>query len=170
MPITQAPDGGGQFDRVEPYSEYDIAAAATLAQNWVYFVKCRTERTILIGGIEFFVGGVTDAAGHVDVGVFTFNGTTYTQVSSSGATTPGAINTMQRVALLTPIPATPFTDIILAIVTDSATLVVGQRAAANAGALARVVRAKGSSYPLPSSATLASTSTTSAAPYLAGVA
>jgi hypothetical protein len=106
------------------------------------------------------------------VGVYSFDGVTYTRLASSGSVAAGAINSVQRVALTAPLSIVPGVTYVLAAVADNATVLLGSAPTSHANLLAfdDFHHTKSTAFPLPATIALSGVGTTINVVWLAGTA
>ena len=150
MPIT-IPAGTDQFDHVQTIEPVGVAVATTNA-NQANLVLVRVAKPKSVTSLTILIGV---SSGNVDVGIYSWDGTTATRLSSSGTTAVGTLNTTQTIALGATVVLVPGVNYFFALAPDNATASFGRMGSADgdAGAYGSRSVLKASSFPLPSTLT-----------------
>lgn len=129
------------------------ANAAAAASNQLNLAEIpRRNNSLIISKIRLYVG---TTGGNIDVGVWQFDGTTWTLLSSSGSTAVGSGSAIQTIDLLTPVE-TKGRRIFLGEARDGTTAQIGRHGGVAIAALMELDNrsvAKASSFPLATNAT-----------------
>lgn len=148
---------GNQFPYAESIPAW-AAVGASSVQNANNVVIQRMPRLIdplPVAKVRLYV---IATSGNLDVGVYTFDGTTWTLQSSSGSTAVGSATTVQTVSMLTTYVVQPGVDWYIGLSADNTTATF-QRTAAGvaaifaAGPVGLSMAFKASSFPLATNAT-----------------
>lgn len=118
--------GGAQMPFVEsyPFASTDLAAGSFISANRAYFHRARVERPVPVTKARWWVGA---AAGDLDAGVYTWDGTTATRLISTGAVNAAGSSVNQDANLSAPFVFYPGVDYWLALLgTNSATLTIAR--------------------------------------------
>lgn len=164
MPITPGAFGG-QLPYIEPIPWPSFSAEAVyFTANFAVLVAVRVAAPVVISTIEYYVG---TASGNVDVGIYTYDGSTFTRAASSGSTAASGTNAIQAINLTAPYALAPGVTYYFAIAADNITITMTRIVPHSATTLAHArAVAKSSSFPLP--ATITTPVGTSYVPFLAG--
>lgn len=114
------------YDYAESIPWFDATTSSNGGASNLYIVECAKRRAPFKIGVVRCYPAVQ--SGNLDVGVWTFDGTTWTLLGSSGSTAVGTANTMQAVSLAAAVTVPPATRFYLGLVTDNGTATF-QRAA-----------------------------------------
>lgn len=117
MSFTRGNAGGSQMSYVESYDGRTLTTNGTLTQNAAHLVNFRVDSALPVTTAEFYV---TVQHGNINAGLFSFDGTNYVLLASTGSTAAGAANAVQSVALTAGYTLQPGIDYWLALATDSA--------------------------------------------------
>lgn len=111
--------GGAQMDYVESYDPCIVATAGTLTQNASHLVRVRVAKPLPVTTADWYVAATN--AGNVNAGLFSFDGTNYNPLASTGSVAAGSANAVQSQALTAGYVLLPGIDYWLSLASDSAT-------------------------------------------------
>lgn len=124
MPITNVPPGGEQLSFVESLDPRGaVGAAAWSTANLASLVLVRVGRPLTISTIKIYIG---TASGNVDVGVYSWDGTTATRLASAGSTVAAGASAIQTLTLSASVALVPGKDYFLGFAADNTTVTVGR--------------------------------------------
>lgn len=116
--------GGGQFDFVQTMPPAMIGTTSTRTAQRAYLGIVRAAKPLTFTQMSYQVGA---AAGTVDLGIYSFDGTNFVRVGSTGATAAAGSSNIQTIALTAPATLQPGTDYWLAYLpSDGATQTCGR--------------------------------------------
>lgn len=115
--MTRPNAGGAQPAYVESYDGRLLTTNGLLTQNAAHLVNVRVGKPLPVTTAEFYV---TVQNGNINAGLFSFDGTNFVLLASTGSTAVGAANAVQSVALTTGYTLQPGVDYWVALATDSA--------------------------------------------------
>lgn len=158
-----------QPNRIESMPVFVATGAFTPVANQVYLSKFRVGKAITIHTLVIYVAA---AAGNVDLGIYSSDGTTLTKVGSTGSTAVVGSGATQSIALQADTSLTPGVDYYLAAEFSTGTTISVHRSQINnlIGEIdKRAVSVAGGAFPLPATIPLASTSGTSSPVMIVGL-
>lgn len=151
MPIT-IPAGTGQFDYVSTVDGAGVGSLAVTVANQANLALVRVAKPKSVTALTVLIG---TSSGNLDVGIYSWDGTTATRLGSSGSTAVGTASTTQTVALTATVVLSPGTNYFFALACDNATATFGRLGSGDGdlGAYGSRSLLKTSSFPLPATIT-----------------
>ena len=119
--LTRNPNGGGDLTPFPIIPPNGGAAAAWPASSTGIFVKFRVNKPRLASGLRV---GIGSASGNAKVALYTSDGTTATQVATSGSTATAGSNAQQDILFGTAKIVVPFQDYYAFLVCDNTTVTI----------------------------------------------
>lgn len=150
MSVAPGP-GGGQFDFVEcPPGGIGTAAASTTA-NMLYGGRVMVHRPLTVDQMHYVCNV---SSGNVELAIYTYDGTTWTKVATTGAVaSSGGSSAITTVALTAPYTLQPFVVYYLTIAADNGTITIARTSTHLGINLKNRGILRVTSYPLPASFT-----------------
>ena len=149
------PFAGAQSDFLANVPIGAVGNAGSPLANFLVCYLVRTARVVAISSISVWIHA-NPSGGNFDVGVFQSDGTTLTQLASSGSTVAGSATTVQTVALTATVYLHPGIDYYYALITDNGTVTFGRASmiGAGIGAVEKQSVVKSQTFPLPTTVAL----------------